>query len=143
YVQVDSEDCSEQIRVEIEQGKELTAKTPVIYNAVCTDELGRIEVEMVGGIGEYQCAISPNLDQFQSKNVFEDLAPGTYTIIAQDSKGCSLFVFKEEIIAPRPLETKANVLNEKYCTGHGTGCYELIIQGGTPPYSTAVNTQAD
>src|SRR5690606_11565410 len=121
YVQVDSEDCSEQIRVEIEQGKELTAKTPVIYNPVCTDELGRIEVELVGGTGEYQFAISPNLDQFQSKNVFEDLAPGTYTIIAQDSKGCNPFVFKEEIIAPPPLEAKANVLNEEYCTGDGTG----------------------
>ncbi|HLV62187.1 T9SS type B sorting domain-containing protein, partial [Galbibacter sp.] len=143
YVQVDSEDCSEQIRVEIEQGKELTAKTPVIYNPVCTDELGRIEVELVGGTGEYQFAISPNLDQFQSKNVFEDLAPGTYTIIAQDSKGCNPFVFKEEIIAPPPLEAKANVLNEEYCTGDGTGSFELIIQGGTPPYSTAVNTQDD
>src|SRR5690606_31725151 len=83
YVQVDSEDCNAQVRVEIEQGAELTAKTPVIFNPVCTDDLGRIEVGLEGGTGEYQFAISPNLDQFQSKNVFEDLAPGTYTIIAQ------------------------------------------------------------
>ena len=143
YVQVDSEDCSEQVRIAIEQGVELTAKEPVISNPICTDELGRIEVELVGGTGEYQYAISPNLDQFQSKNVFEDLTPGIYTIIAQDSKGCNPFVFKEEIIAPPPLAAKANILQEEYCIGDGTGSFELIIEGGTPPYSTAVNTQDD
>lgn len=143
YVQVDSEDCSEQVRIAIEQGVELTAKEPVISNPICTDELGRIEVELVGGTGEYQYAISPNLDQFQSKNVFEDLTPGTYTIIAQDSKGCNPFVFKEEIIAPPTLAAKANILQEEYCIGDGTGSFELIIEGGTPPYSTAVNTQDD
>ncbi|WP_417363194.1 T9SS type B sorting domain-containing protein [Galbibacter sp.] len=143
YVQVDSEDCNEQVRVEIEQGVQLTAKSPVIVNPICTDGLGRIEVGLEGGTGEYQYAISPNLDQFQSKNVFEDLAPGTYTVIAQDSRGCNPFVFKEEIIAPPPLEAKANILNEEFCIGDGTGSFELIIQGGTPPYSTAVNTQDD
>src|SRR5690606_26445105 len=143
YVQVDSEDCSEQVRVAIEQGKELTAKTPVVFNPVCTDDLGRIEVGLEGGTGEYQYAISPNLDQFQSKNVFEDLTPGTYTIIAQDSRGCNPFVFKQEIIAPPPLEAKANILNEEFCIGDSTGSFELIIQGGTPPYSTAINTQDD
>src|SRR5690606_4646945 len=61
-VQVDSEDCETEVRVVIEQGVELTAKTPVIYNPVCTDDLGSIEVDLVGGTGEYQYAISPNLD---------------------------------------------------------------------------------
>ncbi|WP_335966836.1 T9SS type B sorting domain-containing protein [Galbibacter sp. PAP.153] len=143
YVQVDSEDCMEQLRVEILQGQPLTSKEPVVFNPMCSDDLGRIELELEGGTGEYQYAISPNLDQFQSKNVFEDLEPGTYTIIAQDSKGCNPYVYKREIVAPNPIAAKADILNQEYCVGDGTGSFELNIEGGTAPYSTAINTQDD
>ncbi|MDG3584172.1 T9SS type B sorting domain-containing protein [Galbibacter pacificus] len=143
YVQVDSEDCMEQLRVEIMQGQPLTSKEPVVFNPMCSDDLGRIELELEGGTGEYQYAISPNLDQFQSKNVFEDLEPGTYTIIAQDSKGCNPYVYKREIVAPNPIAAKADILNQEYCVGDGTGSFELNIEGGTAPYSTAINTQDD
>ncbi|MCM5662288.1 T9SS type B sorting domain-containing protein [Galbibacter mesophilus] len=143
FVQVDSKDCSEQLRVEILEGMELTSKEPVIYNPMCSEDLGRIELELQGGTGEYQYAISPNLDQFQSKNVFEDLEPGKYTIIAQDSKGCNPFVYEKDIVAPSPLAAKASVMSQEYCVGDNTGSFEVNIAGGTAPYSTALNTQND
>ncbi|MCF8713629.1 T9SS type B sorting domain-containing protein [Joostella atrarenae] len=143
YVGVESGDCIAEERVQIEEGNELTSKEPVITNPMCSDDLGRIELELQGGTGEYQYAISPNLDQFQSKNVFEDLEPGTYTIIAQDSKGCNPFVYKKEIKAPKAISAKANILEKEFCQGDKTGSFEINIEGGTAPYYTALNTQDD
>ena len=143
FVEVESGDCIAQERIQIEEGEELTSKEPVIFNPICSDDLGSIELELQGGSGVYQYAISPNLDQFQNKNVFEDLEPGTYTIIAQDSKGCNPFVYKKEIVAPSPVAAKANILEKEFCAGDKTASFEINIEGGTPPYYTALNTQED
>lgn len=143
FVEVESGDCIAQERIQIEEGEELTSKEPVIFNPICSDDLGSIELELQGGSGVYQYAISPNLDQFQNKNVFEDLEPGTYTIIAQDSKGCNPFVYKKEIVAPNPVAAKANILEKEFCAGDKTASFEINIEGGTPPYYTALNTQDD
>ena len=91
---------------------------PLIYNSEpthisCTDEMdGVITLSLSGGGNGYQFAISPNLDQFFDEDPtqglsagqyrFEDLEPGTYTVIAQDANGC-FYVEDIEIINPDPI----------------------------------------
>ncbi|TRZ46049.1 T9SS type B sorting domain-containing protein [Robertkochia solimangrovi] len=143
YVYVESEDCSVMERVQIEEGNPLSAKDPVVYNPMCSDDLGTIEIELEGGTGDYQYAISPRLDQFQSENVFYDLEPGTYTIIAQDSRGCKPFIFEREIVAPEKLTAEPKVLSQEYCAGENTGSFEIEVTGGVAPYYTAINSRSD
>ena len=135
-IRVDSDDCSETISVPIQEGMPLTARQPVVSNPLCTDDLGSISVELQGGTGVYQYAISPNLNEFQPENMFTDLTPGMYTIIAQDSNGCRPFVFQREIIAPQPLAGTIQDVATEVCSGDNDGFIEVNITGGTAPYST-------
>ncbi|QLE01143.1 T9SS type B sorting domain-containing protein [Galbibacter sp. BG1] len=143
FVQVDSQDCDARLRIEILEGMPLQDKTPIVYNPQCSDDLGTIEVGLEGGTGIYQYAISPSLDKFQDENMFYDLEPGSYTVIAQDSKGCNPYIYKLDVVAPSPLAAKADIMEQEYCIGDATGSFEVNIAGGTAPYSTALNTQDD
>ncbi|MDT7828895.1 T9SS type B sorting domain-containing protein [Pricia sp. S334] len=116
--------------------------TESVTDATCAGENdGSITVTLSGGSGGYQYAISPNLNQFDDENTFEDLAPGTYRVIAQDSNGC--FVELEYTIdEPEMLDITATVLPE-VCTGEENGSIELTITGGTAPYSTRLSSESN
>lgn len=105
-------------------------------------EDGTITVEVSGGTGEILYAITPNLNQFDTENVFTDLAPGIYDVIAQDRNGC-FETFQFEIFQPAPLQVQAiNVMHE-VCFNSADGAFELDITGGTAPYFTSLNSNAD
>jgi gliding motility-associated-like protein len=140
YIQVDSQDCMDREQVVITEGNVLTANTPIVNNPICATDFGSIEVGLVGGTGTYQYAISPNLNQFSTKNVFTDLVPGTYTIIAQDSNGCLPFIFDLEIVAPLPVEVTTTSVQSEICAGSEDGSIAINITGGTAPYSAAFNS---
>ena len=101
YVRVQSEDCevlSEE--VSIEEPTPLNV-SPNIENISCAGEDdGRITIDVDGGGGDYQFAISPNLNQFDDVNTFDGLSPGLYTVIVQDANGC-FEVVEFEIIEPQ------------------------------------------
>ncbi|TMM56681.1 T9SS type B sorting domain-containing protein [Maribacter algarum] len=129
---------------------------PLIYNSevtpeTCVDEQdGSITLMLSGGGGGYQYSISPNLDQFFNEDPeqglptgqyrFEDLAPGVYTIIAQDSNGC--FFVREYPIEPA-TEMMINIeTTPETCEGDMDGSITLDISGGTAPYSTRLSTES-
>jgi len=143
YIQVDSKDCTDRVQVAISEGNPLTTNTPIVTNPMCDDGYGSIEVGLTGGTGVYQYAISPNLNQFDTKNKFTDLAPGSYTVIAQDSKGCKPFVFNFDIVAPQPLEMSATAVAPELCVGSEDGSITVNIQGGTAPYRTSINSMSE
>ena len=94
YVSVLSEDCEVISEVVNITEPELMVVTPTITNILCNgEENGNILIDVEGGTAEYQYAISPNLNQFDDINTFNDLAPGDYTVIVQDSKGCFEFQY--------------------------------------------------
>jgi len=143
YIQVDSKDCTDRVQVAISEGNPLTTNTPIVTNPMCDDGFGSIEVGLTGGTGVYQYAISPNLNQFDTKNKFTDLEPGSYTVIAQDSKGCKPFVFNFDIVAPQPLEMSATSVAPELCVGSEDGSITVNIQGGTAPYRTSINSMSE
>ncbi len=144
YVNVVSEDCTTNPEmVEIIEPPILEVAVDVVDASCFGEEDGSITVTLSGGAGGYQYAISPNLNQFTDENTFDELAPGTYTIIAQDQNGCFLEL-EETIVAPDLLEVVATALPE-ICEGNEDGSISLVITGGTAPYRTALNsnTEAD
>jgi len=144
YVAVSSSDCptvSEQVI--IAQPTELVIDDANDFtNPACFgDENGSIRVSLSGGAGGYQYAISPRLDQFFSTGEFSDLAPGDYTVIAQDQNGCFIEL-QYTIVAPELLEA-AGVATPEICIGEENGTISLTITGGTAPFRTALNSNSD
>ena len=144
YVRVTSDDCVEvspvitivdplPLQVDREESTDVTC-------AGMND--GTITVEVSGGTGQILYAISPNLDQFDTENTFTDLAPGIYDVIAQDVNGCFM-TFQFEITQPEPVQAEAVNIMHEVCYNSADGSFELQITGGTAPYETALNSNAD
>nr|WP_299170980.1 T9SS type B sorting domain-containing protein [uncultured Allomuricauda sp.] len=144
YVQVISMDCQVvSSAIDIIDPVPLQIDRQESTDVTCAGlEDGTITVEVSGGTGEILYAITPNLNQFDTENVFTDLAPGIYDVIAQDRNGC-FETFQFDIQQPAAIQAQAiNVLHE-VCFGSADGSFELDITGGTPPYSSALNSNAD
>ncbi len=144
YVNVTSRDCTAPAEeVIITEPEPLSIiNTNDFTNVSCNGANdGTITVELTGGVGPYQYAISPNLDRFDEENTFDDLAPGHYRVIAQDRNGC--FVELEyTIIEPAVLEVSATSYPEA-CEGEENGSIELTVTGGTAPYSTRLSSEVN
>jgi gliding motility-associated-like protein/uncharacterized repeat protein (TIGR01451 family) len=139
YVSVLSEDCQVTSEVVTITEPEVLVATPTITDVLCNgDDNGSILIAMEGGTAPYQYAISPNLNQFDEVNSFEDLAPGDYSVIVQDSKGCFELI-EFTITEPDILEMEVTVTPE-YCVGEEDGTITIAPTGGTAPYSTSLNS---
>ncbi|RXJ51458.1 T9SS type B sorting domain-containing protein [Gelidibacter gilvus] len=142
FVHVQSGDCdSRSQRIEIKQPLTPLVATAVVSNVSCYGENnGSVEITAAGGTGPIKYAISPQLNQFFDKNVFENLAPGTYEIIVQDEVGCF------EILSVTITEPDAVILSivpssivEEICEGDADGSFSITISGGTAPYSVSLD----
>lgn len=142
YVSVLSEDCQETSEeIQITEPEALIV-IPTIIDVKCAGEdNGSIVLDVEGGTGIYQYAISPNLNQFDDNNTFDELAPGEYRVIVQDSKGCFELI-EFNIIEPPLLEIELTTTPE-ICVGGLDGTITVNISGGTAPYSTALNSNND
>jgi gliding motility-associated-like protein len=141
--------------VSVASGDCLAASTPVVItnpqqllvsavnvtNVLCFGgEDGSIEVIASGGSGNIQYAISPNLNQFFTNGNFNDLEPGTYSVLVQDQSGCFILLSVDVI---EPAELTASVANvvQNLCLGDDDGSFDLVVTGGTAPYFTSLNSQ--
>ncbi|NJB37516.1 T9SS type B sorting domain-containing protein [Croceivirga sp. JEA036] len=141
YVRVQSNDCELVSEVvNILEPTALSIATQITEISCYGEEDGSITVNLAGGTAPYQYAISPNLDQFVNDNVFDDLAPGDYTVIAQDAAGC-FEVIEFTLVEPTELEMTFTVQDE-ICFESSDGAITVNVTGGTGVYSTALNSNA-
>lgn len=100
---------------------------------------GMITMEVSGGTPPYQYSI--NGVDFQDSNVFNDLAPGSYTITVEDANGIKGYYTSLVIIEIPPTEFTAEVDgNMITVTVNGTGIYQYSIDGGQTWQSSNVFT---
>ncbi|MEG3660064.1 T9SS type B sorting domain-containing protein [Arenibacter palladensis] len=142
YVAITSGDC-EWISTSIV----ISEPDPLVITTEITDvscmgaDDGGIVLSVTGGTEDYQYAISPNLNKFDDESTFTDLAAGDYTIIVQDANGCFEIL---EITIQEPEELSLTLTTEdEICFGSEDGLVTIDIQGGTAPYSTSINSNAD
>jgi hypothetical protein len=139
YIHVQSGDCETTSTPIV-----ITEPTPLFVTAVENDILcfgdanGSIELYASGGTPTYQYAISPNLDQFVTTNVFTGLAPGVYDVIVQDQNGC-YEVLQFQIDEPAPLIATFGVIQDEVCLGEGDGSITVEMTGGTGLYLVSLD----
>nr|WP_321243379.1 T9SS type B sorting domain-containing protein [uncultured Psychroserpens sp.] len=101
---------------------------------------GVLTINATGGTGIIKYAISPQLDQFFETNIFENLAPDTYTVIVQDELGCyEIFEFTINNPTQVILSIVPDSLFEETCEGEGNAEFSIDISGGTLPYSVSLD----
>ena len=141
-VTVDSGDCnapSETITI-------TEPSAPLNYSFVVNDvtcsggDNGSIEITASGGTGIIKYAISPQLNQFFETSIFENLAPGNYEIIVQDTLGC-YETFSATVSEPIPvlLNIVADSFFPEVCEGDSNGEFSIEISGGNLPYSVSLD----
>ncbi|MFC3336045.1 PKD domain-containing protein [Flavobacterium palustre] len=106
--------------------------TPDVKQVSCYREKdGHIRLNLVGGVAPIQLVWSDNSTAGVERN---NLAPGRYSVIITDKKGCKIeqtFIITE----PLPIELRADVANPLSCDNANTGTINLIVTGGTPPFT--------
>jgi hypothetical protein len=103
----------------------LEATAVVIQNVSCYGgNDGEVEIIPVGGTPPYTIT-GPTTG----------LAAGVHTVSVTDSKNCGPAIVTFEITQPEELQASATVIKHVNCFGGADGQAELIISGGTPPYS--------
>ncbi|WP_281231321.1 T9SS type B sorting domain-containing protein [Flavobacterium gelatinilyticum] len=139
-------DCGPVTRqYEITEPDEPFLATPIQKNVSCFGGSdGRFEITASGGTGAYKYSISPDTDQFDTKNVFENLAPGDYTAIAMDENGCNE-VFEFTITQPtilKAIELVDSMIPE-YCEGDKNGVIFIEVEenSGTAPYTASIDNE--
>ncbi|WP_029271287.1 T9SS type B sorting domain-containing protein [Flavobacterium sp. KJJ] len=143
-VKVDSGDCSTTSEV-ITINEPATPLTAQFFptNVSCFGENnGKLEIVAAGGTGVIKYALSPDLNQFDTKFTFDKLAPGDYQVIVQDENGC--FVLHDfTITQPEVLKAKEvpNSMIPEVCVGDKDGAFSVEVTGGTAPYSVSLDNE--
>jgi hypothetical protein len=94
---------------------------------------GTITVTASGGTGTLEYSI--NGTDYQTSNVFEDLAKDTYEVFVKDENGCIVqWGFDVDITEPTELIISDVIISIETSVGSNDGSITLTVTGGTSPY---------
>lgn len=127
----DALNCTKTLNVNIPEVP-IFAVNPVVKNISCYgDKNGSINLNFVGGITPITLVWS---DSKVAGTVRNNLGPGSYTVTITDSKPCTItrtFI----ILEPQLAVLSATITNALDCDNANSGAINLIVSGGTPPFS--------
>jgi gliding motility-associated-like protein len=127
----DGNNCVKTLNVNIPEPPIFTIK-PVIKNVSCFGAHdASINLNIVGGIAPVKLVWD---DSAVAGNVRNNLGPGNYTVTITDGKPCAIkktFV----IIEPQPLVLAVNKTDALDCDDPNSGAIDLLVSGGTPPFT--------
>lgn len=92
---------------------------------------GHIRLNLVGGVAPITLVWSDGSTAGTERN---NLGPGRYSVTITDKKGCVInepFIINE----PSKLKINADVSNSLSCDNANTGKINLVVTGGTAPYT--------
>ncbi|WP_046744103.1 T9SS C-terminal target domain-containing protein [Kordia zhangzhouensis] len=128
----DANNCAAAVTVTIAEPP-IFAIDPVVQQISCNAANdGSISLNFQGGQDpiDFEWADDPNAGTERN-----NLGPGTYTITIVDGTPCTIsetFV----IVEPAELTLSANITNALDCDDASSGAINLLISGGTPPFTT-------
>ncbi|MEO5906678.1 MAG: gliding motility-associated C-terminal domain-containing protein [Saprospiraceae bacterium] len=135
---VDATGCTTSCQFVINVGGpcEIIIDDVVIQDATCSGiDDGAISINVSGGVIPYEYSIDGL--NFQTSNVFTDLAPGTYTIYVTDATGC--IVSENVTIGVGPGPELAIVEIVDATCGVLNGSIEVDATGGSTPYTYSID----
>ncbi|WP_445905228.1 PKD-like domain-containing protein [Flavobacterium sp.] len=127
----DNNGCTKTIVVNIPEAPIFTIN-PVVVNISCFGANdGSINLNLIGGISPINLTWS---DGSTAGLVRNNLPPGVYTVTIVDSKPCTI-IRSFTIVEPQPLVLGANLQDALDCNDANSGSINLLVSGGTPPFT--------
>jgi hypothetical protein len=126
--------AQEQVIISLTEPEELKVTEPVqaVSNSCFGVADGEFLVKPTGGNPPFAVAGMQSIWDGSTLQVI-GVAPGSYQLLIQDSRGCSVTV-NAELLGPEEISVIAKVENPG-CEGSLDGVLELEIEGGTGPYT--------
>lgn len=127
----DASNCVKVINVVIAEAPVFKVE-PVFKNVSCNGAKdGSITLNLTGGVAPVTLIWSDGSTAGTQRN---NLSPGTYTATVTDGTPCQI-VRTFTIIEPKTLSLDANITHALVCNDTQSGTIDLLVAGGTPPYS--------
>ena len=135
---IDAHNCEEIINIEILEAP-IFDTDPVINNISCFEaNNGSIDLNIIGGIEPIFVTWDDDLTAGEERN---NLLPGTYNVIIDDSSGNNCTIAHEFIIIePQELSLSSIIENAIDCENVNSGSIDLQVTGGTAPYTFQWNS---
>jgi subtilisin-like proprotein convertase family protein len=108
-----------------------------VLNEICSNNNGSVSVDFSGGSAPYAYRWS---NGFTSQNI-SGLSAGTYSCKITDKNGCSISAEGTLINTSGTLAVTNAIITNEFC-GNGQGAVNLIMSGGTLPYTFRWNNGA-
>ena len=130
---IDGHDCEEIINIEIVEAP-IFDIDPVYNNISCFGANdGSINLNVIGGIEPVFVTWDDDPTSGEERN---NLAPGTYNVLIEDSSVNNCFISQSFVILePQELSLSSIIENAIDCDIVNSGSIDLQVIGGTPPYS--------
>jgi gliding motility-associated-like protein len=122
----------------------VSTSTIVVTPVACHGQnSGSIQVNATGGTAPLQYAYTLNITPtpvYGSASTFNNLIAGNYTIWVKDAMGCVVTVTDVIVDQPALALTATGTSTPEVCINSHDGTITITPQGGTAPYSTALNS---
>lgn len=125
--------CPKQFSIIIDNVPEFSINPDVKQISCFRAKDGHIRLNLVGGVAPIKLVWNDDAAAGLERN---NLGPGRYSVIITDKKLCKIeqtFIINE----PLPIELNADVSNPLSCLNANTGAINLVVTGGTPPFTYA------
>ena len=127
----DALNCTKKLKVNIPEAPIFTVN-PVVKNISCHGANdGSIALNFVGGIPPINLSWSDGSNAGTTRN---NLKPGTYSVTIIDGKPCTISK-KFVILEPQLLVVSANLTNAFDCDNANSGAINLLVSGGSAPFT--------
>jgi gliding motility-associated-like protein len=131
----DASGCEKKITVNI-PNPPVFSVNPIVKQISCFGAKdASINLNLVGGLSPVKLVWNDGSTSGLTRN---NLGPGTYIATITDGKPCVItktFIIQE----PQPLVVGANITNALDCSNANSGAINLLVSGGTAPYSYVWN----
>lgn len=133
----DTQSCTAESSVVVVEAEVVPTFTTIETEVTCNSGAdGSIVVTATGGIAPFEYSIDGGA--FQSSNVFDGLAQGSYDIVVRDSKSCESVPASVSITEPTVV-TGSGTLTQELTCGTSNETQQAIVtitaSGGTAPYT--------
>jgi hypothetical protein len=129
----DANNCIANVQsVTINQPSSITATVTKMDENCNGGSTGSITVVVTGGTSPYQFS-KDNGVTYQTSNVFNSVATGSYQLVVKDTNNCTSTAQTVTINQPTSLSVTVTKTDEG-CKGGNTGSITLTTTGGTSPY---------
>jgi hypothetical protein len=132
--------CTATATITVTSDTGITDPIATLVQPTCATPTGTITVSSPLG-ANYQYSIG---GAYQSASTFTGLAPGTYSLTAQDITNSCVSAPLTVTIDPLPNSPSITLVtqNNITCSGGSNGSIEIAVTGGTAPYTTNWNPAA-